>query len=185
VLGILRWLVSEHGATVVSAYATAIGVLIALGFGLRAERRSASEHQRLASEEHRLANEERKGQASLVYAWLEPHEGSRTTQLGTPENVLLVIHNGSPGLIYDVYFSPTFPEVETTGIPVIGLGTLRTVVDGSVGEPYSVPFSLRFTDGRGVTWLRAPDGRLTDLGEGYGSKPISTFVRTGWYAKAE
>lgn len=162
----LDWLGSQNGATVVSAYATAAGVLLALVFGVRAEVRAWRDRRQRADDVRRRETDERRRQATLVQAWIEQDPNTESDDHGNPNTVIVVVRNGSDDLVYDAWIYSTSKKVEPRmEVGVVGPGTWKEPVGGAVGEPGTVPFFLRFTDARGVMWLRAPNGTLFDWGD--------------------
>jgi hypothetical protein len=135
-----------------TAWATVAAVVVALYFGVRSELRA-------------LATA-RSAQAAKVSAWLELDAEHATYGDGL-QPVLVIVRNASDGLIYNVWVqhyqhqkvqSPLFLDV----VPPEESRRIRAA--GMVGEPWSVPFDLEFTDAAGVTWLRRSDGSLTGRG---------------------
>ena len=137
---------------VVATASTAAAVVIALFYSARAERRAGES-------ERRQAADERQSEASMVSAWLEPGDSA------VGQERLLVLRNGSSGVIYNVAAVPKEGTLEGQEISIGALQPVREVRIGvplEVGDPYTNPFVLRFTDSAGRRWARASDGSLLE-----------------------
>jgi hypothetical protein len=159
---IFDWLAGPEGAAVVSSYATAAGVLVALAFGLRAELRAR------ADERERRATALR-AQARHVAAWLEPAAGARPVAPNeVPPAVDVVIHNGSPQPIY--WASVWVPGTGAgRAVGVVAPGTTRFGAhevprllrgDEKAHDLPTVAFMLSFGDSAGHGWTRTHEGAL-------------------------
>ena len=134
-----------------TAWATAAAVIVALYFGVRSELRAVSTARR--------------AQAAQVSAWLELDQ-QRATYGGGPQPTLVVVRNASDGLIYNVrvhHHQPDHVQSPLVLDVVPPEDSRRIPAEGVVGEPWSVPFDLEFTDAAGVTWIRRRNGTLGEV----------------------
>lgn len=150
------------------AIAAGVGT-IALVVLIRNEHRDRQEALELEREK---AQTERRAQASRVTAWAVDVT-SITIDASAFMEYEIRLRNASESAIYShsILLSPDFDSPWAAGwgddLGAVGPGETLTHqhrVPSGPGEehPWPPPIALLFTDGAGRSWMRSPDGRLTE-----------------------
>lgn len=146
-------------AEALGAWATAIGVLVALSFGVIAERRTRQDR-------NALAQQSRRAQASRVSAWVASERLDRHSA-----RAVLVVQNASDEPVWDVVVSymelgdelpdGTLAEHDVTWrLGVLPPQTTRTMNAPWTPPEDDEPLALSFRDNANSRWKRRADAFL-------------------------